>query len=92
MLMQAKRRLMWMTNGYSMIGIIYPTLVASPRYFADQISLGGLMQITAAFGQVQTSLTWFVDNYPLIAEWRSHVTRLLELDDMLQTYDIQIDY
>ncbi len=84
-LMRAKRRLMWMTNGYAMVGIIYPTLVASPRYFADQISLGGLMQITAAFGQVQTSLTWFVDNFPLIAEWRSHVTRLLEFEDMLQT-------
>ena len=84
-LMRAKRRLMWMTNGYAMLGIIYPTLVASPRYFADQISLGGLMQITAAFGQVQTSLTWFVDNYPLIAEWRSHVARLLEFEDMLQT-------
>jgi putative ATP-binding cassette transporter len=34
---------------------------------------------------VQTSLTWFVDNFPLIAEWRSHVTRLLEFEDMLQT-------
>jgi putative ATP-binding cassette transporter len=85
MLMRAKRRLMWMTNGYAMVGIIYPTLVASPRYFTDQISLGGLMQITAAFGQVQTSLTWFVDNFPLIAEWRSHVARLLEFEDMLQT-------
>jgi putative ATP-binding cassette transporter len=84
-LMRTKRRLMWMTNGYAMVGIIYPTLVASPRYFTDQISLGGLMQITAAFGQVQTSLTWFVDNFPLIAEWRSHVSRLLEFEDMLQT-------
>lgn len=84
-LMQAKRRLMWMTNGYAMLGIIYPTLVASPRYFTGEISLGGLMQITAAFGQVQTSLTWFVDNFPLIAEWRSHVSRVLELDDMLRT-------
>lgn len=83
--MQAKRRLMWMTNGYAMLGIIYPTLVASPRYFTGQISLGGLMQITAAFGQVQTSLTWFVDNFPLIAEWRSHVGRILEFDDMLRT-------
>ena len=42
------------------------------------------MQITAAFGQVQTSLTWFVDNFPLIAEWRSHVARVLEFEDMLQ--------
>lgn len=84
-LMRAKRHLMWMTSGYAMIGIIYPTLVASPRYFTGVITLGGLMQITAAFGQVQTSLTWFVDNFPQIAEWRSHVARLLEFEDMLQT-------
>jgi putative ATP-binding cassette transporter len=84
-LMRAKRHLMWMTSGYAMIGIIYPTLVASPRYFTGAITLGGLMQITAAFGQVQTSLTWFVDNFPQIAEWRSHVARLLEFEEMLQT-------
>jgi putative ATP-binding cassette transporter len=84
-LMQTQRRLMWMTSGYGMIGMVYPTLIASPKFFSHAITLGGLMQIGAAFGQVQTGLTWFVDNFPRIAEWRSHVERLLEFEQALTT-------
>ena len=84
-LMRAQRRLMWLTSFYATVGIVYPTLVASPRFFAGAITLGVLMQITAAFGQVQTSLNYFVDNYPRIAEWRSHVERLVEFEDALNS-------
>ena len=82
-LMRAQRRLMWLTSFYATIGFVYPTLVASPRFFAGAITLGVLMQITAAFGQVQTSLNYFVDNFPKLAEWRSHVERLLEFQEAL---------
>ena len=82
-LMRSQRRLMWLTSFYTSVGWVYPTLVASPRFFSGAIALGGLMQITAAFGQVQTALNWFVDNFPRLAEWRSHVERLLEFDDAL---------
>jgi len=84
-LMRTQRRLMWLTSFYATVGIVYPTLVASPRFFAGAITLGVLMQITAAFGQVQTSLNYFVDNFPRIAEWRSHVERLLEFEDALDS-------
>jgi putative ATP-binding cassette transporter len=84
-LMRTQRRLMWLTSFYASVGWVYPTLVASPRFFAGAITLGVLMQITAAFGQVQTSLNYFVDNFPRIAEWRSHVERLLEFEAMLRT-------
>ncbi|MBV9014555.1 MAG: ABC transporter ATP-binding protein/permease, partial [Alphaproteobacteria bacterium] len=84
-LMRAQRRLMWLTSFYATVGIVYPTLVASPRFFAGAITLGVLMQITAAFGQVQSSLNYFVDNYPRIAEWRSNVERLLEFEDALNS-------
>jgi vitamin B12/bleomycin/antimicrobial peptide transport system ATP-binding/permease protein len=84
-LMKTQRRLMWLTSAYGMIGMVYPTLVASPRYFSGMITLGGLMQITTAFGQVQAGLNWFVDNFPRIAEWRSHVERLLEFEQALDT-------
>jgi putative ATP-binding cassette transporter len=84
-LMRTQRRLMWLTSFYATVGIVYPTLVASPRFFAGAITLGVLMQITAAFGHVQTSLNYFVDNFPRIAEWRSHVERLLEFEDALNS-------
>ncbi len=82
-LMRTQRRLMWLTSFYASVGWVYPTLVASPRFFAGAISLGELMQITAAFGQVQTSLNYFVDNFSRIAEWRAHVERLLEFEAVL---------
>lgn len=76
-LMRSQRHLMWLTSAYGSLAMVFPTLVASPAYFAGAITLGGLMQIGAAFGQVQGSLNWFVDNFPNIAEWRSAVARLL---------------
>jgi putative ATP-binding cassette transporter len=82
-LMRSQRRLMWLTSFYTSVGWVYPTLVASPKFFAGAITLGVLMQITAAFGQVQTALNWFVDNFPKLAEWRSHAERLLEFDEAL---------
>ncbi len=76
-LMRSQRNLMWLTSAYGTLAMIFPTIVASPGYFAGVITLGGLMQIGAAFGQVQIALNWFVDNFPQIAEWRSAITRLM---------------
>jgi vitamin B12/bleomycin/antimicrobial peptide transport system ATP-binding/permease protein len=80
-LMGSERRLMWLTSAYGMLLTVFPVLVASPRYFAGAITLGVLMQISSAFGQVTTSLNWFVDNFPRLADWRSHVERVVELED-----------
>ena len=84
-LMRSERRLMWLTSAYGMLLTVFPVLVASPRYFAGAITLGGLMQIASAFGQVTSSLNWFVDNFPRIADWRSHVERVVELEETLDT-------
>jgi putative ATP-binding cassette transporter len=86
-LMRSERRLMWLTSAYGMLLTVFPVLVASPRYFAGAITLGVLMQIASAFGQVTTSLNWFVDNFPRLADWRSHVERVVELEDTLETGD-----
>ena len=51
-LMRSERRLMWLTSAYGMLSTVFPALVAAPAYFAGAITLGGLMQIGSAFGQV----------------------------------------
>ena len=51
-LMRASVRLATFTTGYNQIAIIFPILVAAPQYFAGAITLGGLMQISSAFGRV----------------------------------------
>ncbi len=92
-LMRSLRRLTWLTNGYTLGAMVFPTLLAAPRYFSGSITLGGLMQTTSAFGQVQGSLSWFVENWPRIAEWRASVDRLTEFSEHLTDVaaDIALD-
>ena len=68
---------------YGQIAIIFPVVVAAPRYFGGAIKLGELMQIGSAFGQVQGALSWFVDAYANLAAWKASVDRLLGFDDAL---------
>jgi len=75
-IIQKQKQLVWINSGYSQIAIIFPFVVTIPRYLTKQITLGGLMQISTAFGRVQDSLSYVVDMYASIAEWQAVVDRL----------------
>jgi len=80
-LIRAQKNLVWFTNFFGQAAIIFPFLVAAPRYFAGTIQLGELMQISSAFGQVQDSLAWFVENYSSLAAWRATTDRLTSFEE-----------
>jgi vitamin B12/bleomycin/antimicrobial peptide transport system ATP-binding/permease protein len=82
-IMRQQKRLTWFTAGYGQAAIIFPILVAAPRYFRGEIPLGALMQTSQAFGQVQDSLSFIVTSYTDIAEWRAVVLRLLGFERAL---------
>jgi putative ATP-binding cassette transporter len=42
-IMKQQRRLSWFTLGYAQLAVVVPLLLVSPRYFAHQIGLGGLI-------------------------------------------------
>jgi putative ATP-binding cassette transporter len=69
-------RLTWVTAGYGWITLVVPILVATPLYFAGNLTFGGLMMAAAAFTQLQSSLRWFVDNFSTIADWRATLLRV----------------
>ncbi len=71
-----RKKLSWFTSGYAQVAVIFPFLVAAPRYFGKEIQLGGLMQVISAFGSVQDSLSFIVSSYTEIAEYQSVVERL----------------
>jgi len=75
-IMVTQKRLNFFTITYSQLAIIFPFVVAAPRYFSGAIQLGTVMQISSTFGQVQGALSWFVDAYTLFAEWKATVDRL----------------
>lgn len=75
-IMRRQKQLTWFTAGYAQAAIIFPFIVAAPRYFHGEISLGALVQTALAFGQVQDALSFIISSYADIAEWRSVVARL----------------
>ena len=64
------------TVGYSQAAVVFPFVVGAPRYFSGAIQLGGLVQISNAFGQVQGALSWFIGAYTDFASWKATVDRL----------------
>ncbi|MBP2631777.1 MAG: transporter ATP-binding protein [Firmicutes bacterium] len=86
-LMKYGKRLTWFTSGYGQLAIIFPLLMAAPRYFSGAMQLGGLMQTARAFGNVQDALSFFVDSYTTIAQWQAVVKRLLGFVEHMQTVE-----
>ena len=75
-ILRRRKKLIWFTQGYDQVAIVFPFLVAAPRYFDKAIQLGGLMQIASAFGRVQDSLSFIVSSYTEIAQYQAVVQRL----------------
>jgi vitamin B12/bleomycin/antimicrobial peptide transport system ATP-binding/permease protein len=83
-IMRQQRRLNWFSTGYAQFAIVFPFIVAVPRYFAGAIQLGGLMQTASAFSTVQGSLSWFVVAFGSVADWRARVNRLTSFEAALE--------
>jgi putative ATP-binding cassette transporter len=83
-IMLRTKRLTFLTAGYTQISTIFPFIVTSPAYFAGTVQLGGLMQTASAFGSVQTALSYFINVYRQIAEWRAVIERLDGFNDAVE--------
>ena len=68
------------TVSYGQIASVLPTLLIAPLFFAGTVTLGTMIQIGQSFGQVQESLSWFGDSFPVLATWRATVGRLATFD------------
>ena len=85
--MRYNKRLAWFTNCFDQFAIIFPFIVAAPRYFGGSMQLGGLMQTASAFGRVQEALSWFVAAYTSLATWKATVDRLTGFQEAILTAD-----
>ena len=81
LLIKTQKNLVWFTSFFGQAAVIFPFVVAAPRFFSGAIQLGQLIQISSAFGRVQEALSWFVDNYASLAAWRATTDRLTSFDD-----------
>ncbi|TMJ96486.1 MAG: ABC transporter ATP-binding protein/permease [Alphaproteobacteria bacterium] len=76
LIMQRTKQLTFLTSGYAQVSVVFPFIVISPAYFAGVVQLGGLMQTASAFTSVQTALSFFVNAYRQLADWRAVIARL----------------
>ncbi len=79
-LIKAQKNLVWFTSFFGQAAVVFPFVVAAPRFFSGALQLGELVQISSAFGQVQGALSWFVDSYSNLASWRATTDRLTSFE------------
>jgi putative ATP-binding cassette transporter len=81
--MKYTKRLTGLTAFYGQAASVFPIVVAAPQYFAGVIPLGVLTQTAGAFGEVQGSLSWFIDSYAQLAAWKATLDRLTGFRDAM---------
>jgi putative ATP-binding cassette transporter len=72
-------RTMFVSHGNYIIASVIPVILCAPKYLAGTMTLGQVMQATAAFIQVQYAFNWIVDNYPRLAEFTASARRVANL-------------
>ncbi|PLK47011.1 ABC transporter ATP-binding protein/permease [Uliginosibacterium sp. TH139] len=77
-LMNRERSLGFFSVSYNRINGLVPIFAALPSFMAKSITLGGLMQISTAFTQTASALSWFIQAYDEIAKWKATVARLTQ--------------
>lgn len=84
-LMRMNKRLSWFTSFWGQLAIIFPLIVAAPRFFSKEITLGGLMQINQAFGKVYDSLEFIINSFEKLAVWKAVIDRLTTFEQSIKT-------
>lgn len=74
-------RLIAFNQFYSQISVIIPYVIIAPFYFAKKVSFGSFNQAADAFGNVNTQMNFFVNNYIGLADFSSTINRLTSFDE-----------
>lgn len=87
-LIRKQKNLVAFTNSFGQASVVFAFIVQAPRFFSGAIQLGQLMQVNSAFGRVQDSLSWVVDNYDSIAAWRATTDRLTSFEEAMRAQSV----
>ena len=82
-ILKYKMRIRAFYDGVSQLSDFLPYLLALPALIAGTVAIGSFLQLRMAFIQFQSKLTYFAIFYKDLAEWKSSVDRVLDLEDSL---------
>ena len=90
-IVRVRKRLTAFTSAYDQISQYFPFIVGAPLYFIGKIQLGALVQVARAFGQVNSSLSFFVSSYVGLADFKAVLDRLTSFDDAIARAHAALD-
>ncbi len=79
-----KKKLMAFTASYGQLSPIIPYIFTAPFYFAGKIQLGVMTQTAGAFARVEGALTFFINYYTTLAEFKAVLDRLTTFDAAIE--------
>jgi len=79
-----KTRLALFTKVYGSLSYIIGFAVAIPFYLAKAFQLGTVTQISSAYNSVISAFSVFMESFTELAEWRSIIHRLAELNQSIE--------
>ena len=77
-------------NIYDQLMVILPYVIIGPSVVTGVVTFGVLVQVSNAFGKVQSSMALFIQNWVTITELRSIWRRLHEFERNIKKYDTDI--
>jgi len=77
-LMNRERLLGFFTVSYNRVNTMVPLFAAMPAFLHKSITFGDMMQISTAFMQVSTAMSWFVQAYDELAKLSATISRLTQ--------------
>jgi putative ATP-binding cassette transporter len=82
-IVRKRKELMAFTASYGQLSPIIPYVITAPFYFAGKIQLGVMTQTASAFGRVEGALTFFINYYTSLANFKSVLDRLRSFDEAI---------
>ncbi|MGJ0508761.1 MAG: ABC transporter ATP-binding protein/permease [Methylocystis sp.] len=79
-IVRTRKQLMMFTATYGQLSPIIPYVITAPFYFAGRIQLGVMTQTASSFGRVESALTFFINYYTSLAQFKSVLDRLASFD------------
>lgn len=70
----------FLSSSYSQLSTLFAFLIASPRYFNNELELGQLFEISGAYWFVHSALSYIIDSFGKIALWKAVANRLDNLN------------
>jgi putative ATP-binding cassette transporter len=82
-----RKKLVIFTGTYGQLSAIFPMAIVAPFVLIGQIKLGVVRQVLDAFGEVESALTFIINYYTYLADYRSVLDRLASFDAATERAD-----